>query len=117
MASAGRFSTAVCQLVNPHTRQPLGIVEEFYRLIWIWAKFGPHRPISPVNFAQFALVGLEVDGRARGGNRLPVFQDSAVVGFGAGDDVLDVQFPDAVEPSAGVGVVDAAPGVYEIGFN
>ena len=39
------------------------------------------------------------------------------MGLGAGDDVLDVRIPDAVEPGAGVGAVDAALGVYDAGFN
>ena len=42
---------------------------------------------------------------------------AAVVGLGAGNDVLDVRFPDALEPGAGVGAVDAALAADHAGFD
>ena len=43
--------------------------------------------------------------------------EATVVGFGAGDDVLYVRFPDALEPGSCVGPIDAAQGLYDPGFN
>ena len=39
------------------------------------------------------------------------------MGFGAGDDVLDIRFPDAFEPRARVGTVDAAEFLDDAWFN
>ena len=43
--------------------------------------------------------------------------EAAVVGVGAGDDVFDVRFLDALEQGFVVGLVDAALGVYYRGFD
>ena len=43
--------------------------------------------------------------------------EAAVVGLGAGDDVLDVCFLDALQPRPRVGPVDAALGLDDAGFD
>ena len=57
-------------------------------------------------------VGCELVLRVGVGGR-----EAGVVCLGAGDDVLDVRFPDAIEPGAGVGAVDADLGVNYAEFN
>ena len=43
--------------------------------------------------------------------------EATVVGFGAGDDVLNIRLPDAFEPCPRVGAVDAALCLDDLGFN
>ena len=57
-------------------------------------------------------VGAELGPGSRTGGA-----EAAVVGFGAGDDVLNIRLLDAFEPCPRVGAVDAALCLDDLGFN